>query len=340
MTLKDIAEFATETTGDISSDAVDYAKKAVRLKYATLYDAHNWREAMRILDGKLLDPVLNGVVFLPYDAEEVIFCSLSYDARSYIRLTYRERDWIERFATPAFTLPGNTPWFYRAENLAWPYFSPGRFTFTSAEKSPFKVYISGRDANNYPINESFILQGTINPDQSVNPASISTVNSYKLVTALSKDVTETPLSIRADNPASAIAVQMPQALTELVFTQIVLTPPPIFFATDGSPLSIYVRIQVKLKPDSLNDDMSVPRISHIWDALISFTTSSLYRRLQQISKAQASEQEAMAHIQAAVNIEKNQSEFRQQAVPVVYESDNYLDGYYERATSYNPFGGP
>jgi hypothetical protein len=339
MTLKDIAEFATETTGDISSDAVNYAKKAVRLKYATLYDSHNWREAMRFLDGKLLDPTLNGVVFLPYDAEEVIFCSLSYDGRSYVRLTYRERDWIERVATPMFALPGYTPWFYRAENLAWPYFSPGRFTFTTSEKSPFTVYIAGRDVNDYPISESFILQGTINPNQSVSPVSISTVNSYKLVTVLSKDVTETPLSIMAGNPAGT-TVQMPQGLTELVFTQIVLTPPPIFQAADGSALSLYVRIQVKLKSDSLDDDMSVPRISHTWDALISFTTSSLYRRLQQVSKAQASEQEAMAHIAAAVNIEKNQSEFRQQAMPVAYESGNYLDGYYERATSYNPFGGP
>jgi hypothetical protein len=339
MTLNDIASFACETTGDISSDAIDYAKKAVRLKYSTLYDAHNWREAMRTVDGIVLDPTLGGIIFLPYDAEEVIFCSLSYDGQNYVRLVYRERDWIERFYFPTFTLPGNTPWFYRAENLAWPYFNPGIFTFTSIEKSPFKVYIAGRDANDFPISESFILQGTINPDQSVNPASISTVNSYKLVTVLSKDVTETPLSIRATAPASQTLV-MPQAVTELVFTQIKLYPPPKFSAADGSPLSIYVRIQVKLKPDSLNDDMSVPRISHIWDALISFTTSSLYRRLQQVSKAQAAEQEAMAHIQAAVNIEKNQSEFRQQVVPTVYELPYYIDGSYYRATSYNPFGGP
>ncbi len=337
MTLADIASFACETTGDISSEALAYAKKAIRLKYSTLYDAHNWREAMRLIDGKALDSALNGVLFLPYDAEEVIFLSLSYDARSYVRLTYRERDWIERFAAPAFTLPGNTPWFYRAENLAWPYFNPGRFTFTSSEKSPFSVYISGQDTDGSPQSESFILQGTVNPDGSTNPASVSSLNSYSILTSLSKDVTETPLTIQAENPISAAPVLMPPALTELVFTQLVLTPPPLFYASDGTPLSIYVRTQVKLKPDSLDDDMSVPRISHIWDALISFTTSSLYRRLQQIQKAQASEQEAMEHVKAAINVEKNQSEMRQQAVPVIYESNDYLDrgGW---ATSSNPFG--
>ena len=337
MTLLDIATFSAETTGDVSSEALAYAKKAVRLKYATLYDAHNWREAMRLIDGKALDPTLGGILFLPYDAEEVIFLSLSYDGQNYVRLTYRERDWIERFAAPAFTLPGNTPWFYRAENLAWPYFNLGRFTFTSSEKSPFSVYISGRDENDYPKSESFILQGTINPDGSTNAASISSVNSYSIVTSLSKGITETPLTISTENPVSSVPILMPPALTELVFTQLVLTPPPIFYSSDGSPLSIYIRTQVKLKPDSLDNDMSVPRISHIWDALISFTTSALYRRLQQVQKAQASEQEAMEHVKAAINVEKNQSEMRQQCVPVIYESNDYLDhgGY---ATSSNPFG--
>src|SRR5213594_2269927 len=252
MTLADIASFACETTGDISSEALAYAKKAVRLKYATLYDAHNWREAMRLIDGKALDPTLGGILFLPYDAEEVIFLSLSYDGQNYVRLTYRERDWIERFAAPAFTLPGNTPWFYRAENLAWPYFNPGRFTFTSSEKSPFSVYISGQDTDGSPQSESFILQGTVNPDGSTNPASVSSLNSYSILTSLSKDVTETPLTIQAENPISAAPVLMPPALTELVFTQLVLTPPPLFYASDGTPLSIYVRTQVKLKPDSLD----------------------------------------------------------------------------------------
>jgi hypothetical protein len=337
MNLNDIASFACETTGDISSEALEYAKKAIRLKYSTLYDAHSWREAQRLIDGKPLDPTLNGVVFLPYDAEEVIFCSLSYDAQSYVRLTYRERDWIERFATPAFTLPGNTPWFYRAENLAWPYFSPGRFTFVTTDKSSFSVYISGRDSNDFPISESFNLQGINNPDGSVSAASISTVNSYKLVTALSKDVTETPLLISAENP-STLSVHMPQALTELVFTQIVLVPPPLFYTTDGTPLSLFVRIQVKLKPDPLSNDYSVPRISHVWDALISFTTSALYRRLQQIGKAQASEQEAMEHVRAAINVEKDQAEWRQQVVPVLYESGDYLNGGYAAVSSTNPFG--
>lgn len=324
--------FACETTGDISSDALLYAKKAVRLKYSTLYDAHNWREAMRTVDGIQLDPNLAGVFFLPWDAEEVIFCSLSYDGQNYRRLMYRERDWIERIYFPRYTLPGNIPWFYRGENLAWPSFSPGVFTFISSEPSPFSVFIAGLDASNFPINESLVLQGAVNPDGSIGPASISTANSYKVVTILSKSVTQTSLSVQA----SGQSIIMPPSFTELVFTQIVLYPPPNF--TAGSPL--YVRVQVKLKPDLLDNDMSVPRISHIWDAMISFTTAALYRRLQQISKAQASEQEAMSHIAAAVNVEKNQSEMRQQVVPMAYETGSYIDIWWWRGDSFNPFGGP
>ena len=334
MNVAQIVQYAAETTGDISSDALGYAKRALRLKYDTLYIAHNWREATRVLDGYLLDPNLKGVLFMPYDAEEIVFLSISYDAQTYIRISYRERDWIERFATPAFTLPGNTPWFFRGENLAWPYLSPGRFTFTSANKSPLTIYIEGRDANNFPISETFTLQGVINADGTVSSQSVSTVNAYALVTSLSKDLTDSPLMISAGSQS----VQMAPGMTELCFTQIILAPPPLFTNTSGALRNVYVRTQVKLKPDSLDNDYSVPRISSVWDALVCFVTSSLYRRLQQVAKAQEQEQEAMEHIKAAINKEKNQAEFRQQVVPTTYETGNYLDVWW--ADSGNPFGGP
>ena len=265
--------------------------------------------------------------------------SLSYDGQNYIRLTYRERDWIERFVAPRFNLPGNTPWYYRTENLAWPELNPGQFIFTTIEKSPFEVYIAGRDANDFPISESFILQGINNVDGSVSASSITTLNFYKLVTVLSKSVITTTLSVKAS--ATGLNFQVAPALSEFVFTQIVLYPAPIFVDTSGNPQNVYLRIQVKLKPDNLNDDMSVPRISHIWDALICFTTSALYKRMHQLAKAKSEETDAMDHVKAAINVEKNQASFRQQVVPTIYESGNYLwGGYPHRATSWNPFAGP
>jgi len=337
MNVAQIAEFAAETTGDISSEALDYAKRAIRLKYATLYDSHNWRESMRVLDGILLDPTLKGVFFLPYDAEEVIFVSMSYDGINYIRLNYRERDWIERFTYPAFNLPGNTPWFYRSENLAWPYPNPGKFTFTTNNASPFTLYIAGRDANNFPISESFVLQGLVNPPNPPGNVTLTTQYSYAAVTMLSKDVTDSPVTIQAQAPTSPLV--MPASATELVFTQLVLQPPPIGNNPDGSPLTIYIRTQVKLKPDALDNDYSVPRISHIWDALVSFTTGTMWKRMGQVAKFNSEEQIAMQHIKAAIQVEKNQSEFSQQAVPVTYETGDYLRGWYQnRPTSWNPFG--
>jgi len=337
MTLAEIAEFACETTGDISSEALDFAKRAVRLKYATLYDSHRWRESMRTLDGIAMDPALNGTFFLPFDAEEVIFVSLSYDNLSYIRLNYRERDWIERFTYPSFNLPGNTPWFYRAENLAWPYLNPGQFAFTTTDKSPFTLYIAGRDANNFPVSEKFTLQAINNPDGTVTPVTIRTVNSYQWVTVLSKDLSQNGVQIQAGSPVAPLT--MPPGVTELVFTQLKLEPHPIGTNPDGSPLTTWLRTQVKLKPDALDNDYSVPRISHIWDALVCFTTGALFKRLAQINKANNEEQLAMQHVKSAVDVEKNQSEFFQQAVPVTYETGDYLRGWYQnRPTSWNPFG--
>jgi hypothetical protein len=335
MTVSDIIEFATETTGDISPEALDYARRALKLKYATLYDSHSWREAQRTIDGQM-DPLLNGAFFLPFDTEEVISLSLSFDGLQYNRLIYHERDWIERFSTPSFNLPGNTPWFYRGENLAWPYFNPGHLTISTNDPSPFVFYVAGRDANDYPISETFNLQGLNNPDGSTGTVSTTTVNSYKVITDLSKDITSTPVRV-SDSIRTYV---IPGGVTEMVFSQMILYPTPIFVKGDGTQQNVFLRIVAKLKPDALSSDMSVPRLSHIWEALVSFTKSACWERASQVQKAQAATQDAMAHIQAAVNVEKHQSEFRQQVVPQVYERGDYLaDGgyWYGYPSSTNPF---
>jgi hypothetical protein len=318
MTCLEIITLAQEATGDLSSEALDYGRRALRMKYATLYDTHSWREAQRMYSAQM-DSTLGGAFFLPFDAEEVISLSLSYDGQNYIRLTYRERDWIERFVAPVYTLPGNSAFFYRAENLAWPAISPGQITFASAEPAPVTVYISGRDANNFPISETLVLQG-INTGSGFTPTSIQTANSYQFVTAISKTLTTTPLSISDGVRTAAMA----PATTELIFTQIVIFPTPLF----SGP--IYLRTVNKLKPDPLSNDMSVPRISHVWEALVCFTKSALYERMQQVAKAQQANQDGMAHVQAAVGVEKNQSESRQQAVPVLYDASPREDGDYWR----------
>jgi hypothetical protein len=128
-------------------------------------------------------------------------------------------------------------------------------------------------------------------------------------------------------------------MTELIFTQLHLQPPPIWRNPDGSSRTIWIRSQFKLKADSLDNDYSVPRISHIWDALMSFTIGCLWKRLAQINKANNEEQVAMEHIKAAINVEKNQAEWSQQVVPVSYEAGDYLRGWHQnRPTSWNPFG--
>ena len=178
LTTGDIVEYCCRTVGDISSDMKEYARRAVRIAYETTYRAHAWRESMRTLEGIAVDPALNGSIFLPYDCEETIFRSLSRDGSNCSRLFYRDRDWIERVASPLFSLPGNLPWYYRGENLAWPYFNPGTLTLTTSDTSSFTVYIEGRDSTGSPIGESFIMHGSPNPDGTVTPMNVTTVYSY------------------------------------------------------------------------------------------------------------------------------------------------------------------
>ena len=331
--VSEIADFCCRTVGDISSDALDFAKSAIRLKYQTLYDAHSWRESQRAIL-LTIDPTLNGSVFLPYDAEEMISFALSRDNQNFFRLVYRERDWIERQATPLFSLPGNNPWVYRAENLAWPGFNPGKFTFTTLDPNSFTVYIEGKTSSDVLVGESFLLNAVLNPDGTITPSSVTSANSYKIVTSLSKTATAANLTIA---PEVGAATQIPPAMDELIYSHFRLYPDPIFIDQDGNNLALYARIIVKLKADTLANDMSVPRISHIWDALIEFTLSSLYTRGRQLTKADAREQKAIQHVQAAVNVEKNQSEFRQQVVPVIYEQGDYI-GHGDVVSSAYPFG--
>lgn len=322
MVVADIAQFCCESVGDVSSEMMEFAKRAIRLKYSVLYDAHAWRESMRTLDAQPIDPALGGSIFLPFDAEEVIFLSLSRDGRCYERLNYRERDWIERMSPSQFSLPGNTPLYYRAENLGWPYLNPGRFTFTTSDVSPFNVYIEGKDMNGYPVNEEFVLSAVQQSGGVIIPSAVSTNNFYSVVFSLSK--TDGNLQVQADFPTKAVILSTGNS--ELIFSQFVLYPAPLFLDQNGGPIPYWFRTQVKLKADTLDNDQSSPRISHISDALIEFTLSSLYTRSRQLAKADAREQKAIQHVKAAVNIEKEQSEFYQQVVPVIYESGNYMDG--------------
>lgn len=331
MTTLEIATFAAETVGDISAETLNYAKKAVRLKYETLYDAHAWRESLRLLDGYPVDPTANGRIFLPYDAEEVIFLSLSNDGDNYQRLPYRERDWLERFGGGSAFFPGTIPCYYRAENLAWSNFNPGQLTFTSYDTDLFTLFISGLDAQGNIVQETYKVQAVTNPDATTNPAVITTKNSFSQINTISKGVTSFPLTIQAQFPPSTLTSVIPASMSASIFTQLALFPQP------DPAINLFFRAQVKLKADTLDGDYSVPRISHITDALLEFTLAALYKRSRQLGKADNSEQKGIAHIQAAVNVEKNQSEMRQQVVPTMYESNSYIgEGNY--VSSLYPFG--
>jgi hypothetical protein len=333
MTVLEIAQFTCESVGDVSSEMLDFAKRAIRLKYSTLYDAHAWRESLRTYN-ITLDPKLNGSLFLPYDAEEVIYLSFSRDGINFSRLHYRERDWIERIGAGQYSFTGSIPRYYRGENLAWPSINPGIFTFTTSDLSSFTVYIEGKDSSNNPVNESFSLSASAQPDGTIIPASVSTQNAYQIVTSLSKS--GGTLSVR--DAVIINPIIMPEATSSLLFSQFVLFPPLIWVDQSGVAIPYAVRTQVKLKADTLDNDMSVPRISHVVDALVEFTLSSLYTKARQLTKADAREQKAIAHVQAAVNVERGQSESFKQVIPAIYETGSYLGGDYAAVSSITPFG--
>jgi hypothetical protein len=294
--------------GDIDQETQDFARKAIRLRYQLLYGAHSWQESIRAYSISLN---ATDTFFLPIDAELIVWVTPSIGGLRYPPLVYREADWIEHHAgrSPYAGASGAVPlYFYRAPNLALPTTSPGVLNFTVKDTAAISLYIAGSDASGNPLAEKL----SVNTTDPSNPARPVSTNSYSLVRTLSKTLSTYPVTVTAQD--GTIAVMEPGA-SDLVFTCGVIWPLP-----SGS---VDLSVGAKLRADILSDDMSVPRISRLWNALIAFTTASLYKRQRQLAKAQSENADAMQMVQAAVGEEKNQAAFSQQTVPVIYDG-NFL----------------
>jgi len=310
--------------GDTDSDTVAFAKQATRLRYALWYGTHCWQESIQDFSLTIAD---TDTFWLPIDCELIVWVVPMINGVKYSRLAYRERDWIEQNAAigPYFTNYGPIPcYFYRGPNTALPTLNAGALTFSVLDTSPINIYVAGKDASGKAISEklsaSTAVAGT--PSQPVSN------NTYAIVSTLSKSASAYPVSVTA---ADGTTATLSATQTGLVFTQGRLWPPLVGSAT------FYVG--AKLRADLLDDDLSVPRVSRLWNALVSATTAALLERQRQFAKAQAKIQEAQQIMQAAVNEEKNQASFRQQVVPVQYDGNFFPWGSAQYPTTTYPWGG-
>jgi hypothetical protein len=303
MKIGDIIDHCTETAGDVDDESKDFARKAIRLRYQLLYGAHLWQESIRSFRLSIAD---SDSFFLPIDCELIVYVVPLLDGIKGPRLVYREADWIEQNAPFSYGLVPR--YFYRLANLAMPTLAPGALSFSVKDTTPIDLYVAGTDASGQAISEKFLVS-TSSPSTPATPVS---ANSYGLVSTIAKSLSTYPLTVTAQDGTVA---QMTPASTELVFTRGALWP-----ALSGRA---ELSIGAKLRADPLDDDMSVPRISRLWNPLIAFTLAALYKRQRQLTKAQSEFQEAGDMVKAAVNEEKNQAAFRQQVVPVNYEGNFY-----------------
>jgi hypothetical protein len=313
VTTGEIIEFVCATAGDIDDDSKDFARSAIRLRYQLLYGAHLWQESIESSTVAVAD---TDTFFLPGDCELIVFVTIGGK-----RLAYREADWIQQNAASASAQ--SPSYFYRAPNLALPTLVAGALTFTVKDTTPINIYVSGTDTAGKLLSEK-LLASTTSPS---TPATPVTTNSYTQVTTLSKDPSSYPVGVQAADGSSA---EMAPSARDSVFTRGTLWP-----AVSGNA---DLAVGAKLRADLLEDDMSVPRISRLWNPLIGFTLAALYKRQRQLSKAQAETQDAMQMVQAAISEEKNQAAFRQQVVPVAYDG-NVFPWDVVTSSSSNPWGG-
>jgi hypothetical protein len=324
MTIGEIADLCSKTVGDIDQDTVAFAKQAIRMRYQLLYASHNWQESIAGFQFNLAD---TDTFWLPLDAELIIWVVPFINGIKYSKLAYRERDWIEQHAAigPYFSNYGPIPsYFYRAPNVALPSVNAGTLSFRVLDTSPISIYVAGKDTNGNPTSEKFSAS-TATPG---TPSQPSSHNTYSVVSTISKDVSAFPVTVSATDGSSAT---MSPGQTSLVFTQGTMWPPLVGSGT------FYVG--AKLRADTLEDDLSVPRVSRLWNILISYTNAALLKRQRQWGKAQAETQEALQLVSSAVNEEKNQAAFRQQVVPASYDGNFFPWGSAAYPTTTYPWGG-
>ena len=294
------------------------------MRYALWYGAHAWQESIQDFNLSLTD---TDTFWLPLDSELIVWVVPFINNVKYSRLVYRERDWIETHASigPYFTNYGPIPsYFYRAPNVALPSLSPGSLTFSVLDTSPINIYVAGKDVNGNAVSEK-LSASTSSPGVPSQPVS---ANTYSVVSTISKDKSVYPVSVTAGDGTTA---QLAPTQTGLVYTQGRLWPP-----LEGSG-TFYVG--AKLRADLLDDDLAVPRVSRLWNALVSATTAALLERQRQFGKSQAKTQEAQSIMQAAINEEKNQASFRQQVVPQVYDGNYFPWGSAQYPSTTYPWGG-
>jgi len=296
MTLTDLATLACQKLGKSDPNTLALAKKFAQQRYLMIYDSALW------LDSQILLPftIAAGLdrFILPHYVDRIVAVrtngNLNIPETELGTLFQSDPTMFERIGSPV--LYSELPPIAVA---TLPVAGPLTLVSNSISDTAINVRIQG-DLNSVQQRETITLAGT---------APVTSVYSYDTPYILSKAASVGTVSI-SDSSTNNIQTLFPDE-TERRHAYIRLHAAP-----DPSTGTTAVLVLAKRKPKPLLDDLDVPTIRNIENALLSYTLADMLELLRQYSKAQLKAQEAGAFLSEARDLETNQGQNTVRVIPV------------------------
>jgi hypothetical protein len=295
MTLNDLATLACQKLGKSDPNTLALAKKFAQQRYLMIYDSALWLDSQMLLSFS----IANDRFILPHYVDRIVAVrtngNLNIPEAGLGTLFQADPTMFERVGSPV--LYSDLPPVAVAALPA----APGTLTLVSnsASDTAVAVRVHG-DLNGVQQRETVTLAGT---------APVNTISSYDTPYILSKGASIGTVTI-TDSTANVIQTLLPDENERRhAYIRIHAAPDPV-----TGPTAILVL--AKRKPKPLLNDLDVPTIRNVENALLAYTMADMLELLRQYAKAQLKAQEAGSFLAEARDLERNQGQNTIRIIPV------------------------
>lgn len=312
--------------GKTDSETARQCELFLRARWREIWDAANWRDATCVFV-KSLEPKRNvendqttgGHIVLPAEIGEVVSVRLG-NRTSGVQLQGSQQCAIMQMNPDAFTAVGSTTGFSVLNSLATYEIAPHeKLEFFSSDASDTgSILIQGDyfDATLAPGNINYIPERRHETVVLTGTTSVSTVNDYDYVYSISKAASTGTISGKSGTSDTLMVQLYPEELSRSFLH--------IMVHYNESDAAKFLYILGKRQFVDLRDDLSVPLIRGIDNALMALTTADMWQRMRQFSKKNDKLAEGMGLLQQAMATEQEQSGIVPMIVPFgmcEYETD-------------------
>lgn len=286
MILADMAQHVVETIGSPDAESLKQAKRFLKTRYGMIYNSHLWEQSK--VTARLT--AYDNEVILPAWLSRVLQVVLNKGAEKRL-LPPMDRQNVFQIDPTLLVESGELIGWSALPTVA-SHTHPGghNVTIESSDGSDTGSARLWGIHNGNEIGETLILSGT---------NAVTSANLYDELTTLSKPGTTGNVTVKTNESTPREVQVLLAEENERRHLRIQLHRD----FTDGQGL--YVLGKHRCVP--LVHDNDSPQLADCESALLAYATADMWSRMRQVGKAQAREQEAHAHVQLMMGMEKNQA---------------------------------